>query len=103
MKTIALEDYEPKSKDGIIISNPPYGERIKSVEINDLYKRIGDNLKQKFNGFDAWFISSNAEAFKNFGLKTSRKVKLYNGPLECRFNKYSLYDGSKKQKYNKED
>ena len=67
-------------------------------DIIDLYKGIGDALKKNFTGFEAWIISSNFEAAKFIGLRPSRKIKLFNGPIETRFLKYELYEGSKKMK-----
>ena len=55
-----------------------------------------NTLKQKYAGYSAWFISSNMEALKKVGLKPSKKVKLFNGNLECRLMNYQLYDGSKR-------
>lgn len=83
----------PKEK-GVIVSNPPYGERM-GENVDELYKDFGDTLKQKYAGYSAWFISSNMEALKKVGLKPSRKIKVFNGNLECRLMNYQLYDGSK--------
>jgi len=63
-----------------------------------LYKTIGDVLKRKYNGYTAWIISSDPEALKFVGLKPSKKIILFNGPLECRFVKYEIYEGSRKRK-----
>jgi putative N6-adenine-specific DNA methylase len=82
--------------DGWIIVNPPYGERLKSQSVSDLYAEMGTTLKHRYAGFSAWIISSNLEALKNIGLKTSRKITIYNGPLECKFQRYDLYTGTKK-------
>ncbi len=84
------------SDHGLIIINPPYGERLKQDDLNLLYKRIGDALKTNFQGFDAWIISSNPDAMKHIGLHPGRRITLFNGQLECKFNHYSLYAGSKK-------
>ena len=86
----------PTPNYGLIIMNPPYGERLKEEDIIGLYKSIGDTLKNKCSGFTAWIISSDLEAIKFIGLKPSRKIKIYNGPLECRFLKFEVYEGSKK-------
>lgn len=86
----------PKEK-GVIVSNPPYGERI-GENVDELYKDFGDTLKKQYNGYSAWFISSNMEALKKVGLKPSRKIKLFNGNLECRLMNYQMYDGSKRIK-----
>lgn len=94
-------DLEKPTDHGTIIMNPPYGERLEQDEINDFYKEIGNKLKRDFAGWNAWILSSNAEALKFIGLKPSRKIKLYNGSLECKFQKFTLYDGSKKAKKQK--
>ena len=89
-------DFSPPQPPGVVVINPPYGERVVQQNLNDLYSLIGDKLKKSFCGYDAWIISANAEAVKNIGLRTSKKLKVYNGQLECRFNRYSLFEGSKK-------
>lgn len=94
-----FKNLEHNLESGIIITNPPYDERIKQTNINDFYKEFGDTLKNNFTGFDAWVLSSNNEALKHLGLKTSRRLHLYNGPLETRFYNYKMYKGSMKKKY----
>ncbi len=84
---------------GVVMINPPYGERFSTTDTEKLYKEIGNVLKQNFNGFSVWIISSNKEALKSIGLKTSRKLLLYNGSLECKFHNFQIYKGSKKTKY----
>lgn len=88
----------PESE-GIIVMNPPYGERISVDEISEFYSKTGDAFKTNCAGWTAWMISSNMGALKRVGLRPSRKIKLFNGALECRFHKYELYKGSKKQKH----
>lgn len=91
-----FENFQPDEGRGVVIMNPPYGERMNKDDSEALYKSIGDTLKKNFNGYDAWIISSNMEALKNVGLRPSRKIKLFNGALECRFMKYEMYSGTKK-------
>lgn len=86
----------PITENGVMIINPPYGERLVEADILELYSLVGDTLKQHYTGFDAWILSSNKEAMKNIGLKTSKKLTLYNGQLECKFHGFSLYKGTKK-------
>lgn len=81
---------------GMLIMNPPYGERLEPENILEFYKEIGDTLKLNFEGYDAWIISSNMDALKHVGLHASRRITLFNGSLECKFMKFSLYAGSKK-------
>jgi putative N6-adenine-specific DNA methylase len=88
----------PPEGGGTAIINPPYGERMGGADLTGLYKSIGDALKQKYQGYEAWIISSNKDALKNVGLRPSRKVTVHNGGLECKFQRYSMYGGSVKQK-----
>ncbi len=81
---------------GMIIMNPPYGERMKKEHLNNFYKMIGDTLKQQYTNYDAWIITSDLEAIKHVGLKSAQKMVLYNGSLECRFVKYEIYEGDGK-------
>jgi len=81
---------------GVVVTNPPYGERLKSEDLEGLYSQIGDAFKNNFPGYKAWVISSDMDALKSIGLKTSVKIPLFNGPLDCRFNSYDLYEGTKR-------
>ncbi|MDA9564155.1 THUMP domain-containing protein [Flavobacteriales bacterium] len=83
-------------ENGIAITNPPYGERLRLDDMNAFYKELSDAFKNHFEGYDVWLISSNMEAIKHIRLKTSRKITLFNGSLECKFNKYEMYRGTKK-------
>ena len=89
---------------GTIIINPPYGERLKEKdEIIPFYQDIGTHLKHAYEGSDAWIISSNMRALKFVGLRPSQRNPIFNGPLECRYNKYELYRGSKKGSKQEEE
>lgn len=98
IREIAFENYPKVENGGTVIINPPYGERLTKTDIQSFYRMMGNVMKKSFTGTDVWIISSNAEAMKNIGLKFSKKYKLFNGPLECTFNKYEIYEGSKKRK-----
>ncbi|MCF6365066.1 MAG: class I SAM-dependent RNA methyltransferase [Bacteroidales bacterium] len=80
-----------EDKKGLIITNPPYDIRIKSNNINKLYKETGDTLKQGFKGWTGYIFSGNPEAVKHIGLKPSQKINLYNGKIECKLLKYEIY------------
>jgi putative N6-adenine-specific DNA methylase len=106
-KNMSFEEYQPaevvtkETEDfqvikGTIVTNPPYGGRITSPDLFVLYKNIGDALKQKFSGWQAFVFTANKEAAKHIGLRPSRKIQLFNGKLECRLFKFELYKGSKK-------
>ncbi|MAU58690.1 MAG: RNA methyltransferase [Flavobacteriaceae bacterium] len=96
---VSKKDFFDSKKEGNnnlhIVTNPPYGERLKG-DINSLYSKIGDSLKLSFSNTDFWFISSNFEAMKYFGLRPSRKIKLFNGKLESRLMFFPIYKGTKK-------
>ncbi|MBK4729765.1 RNA methyltransferase [Oxynema sp. CENA135] len=77
---------------GLLICNPPYGERLGNAEeLGDFYQLIGDILKQRFTGWTAYILSGNKELTKRIGLRTSRRIPFYNGSLPCTLLKYELY------------
>ena len=80
-----------------VLINPPYDKRI-SADVNQLYKKIGDTLKNNYLYSDVWLITANLEAIKSIGLKSSKKIKLFNANLESRLLNYKIYPGSKKNK-----
>lgn len=92
-----FERLTPPEDGGMVMMNPPYGERLKRNDIEAFYERIGNHLKKNFAGYEAWIISSNKDAFKRIGLKPSIKIPLINGSLECNFMRFNLYKGSKKR------
>lgn len=83
---------KPDNK-AIMVTNPPYGERITAPDLPGLYRTIGEKLKHQFVGNDAWIISYRKEIFDNIGLKPSVSIPLYNGSLDCEFRKYQTFDG----------
>lgn len=86
----------------IILFNPPYGERL-PVDVNQFYKKIGDTLKNNYPNTNAWLITSDMQALKSVGLRTSKRIPIKNADLECRFVKYEIYEGSKKAIKNTKD
>jgi len=80
-----------ENKKGLIITNPPYDIRLKSNNINNLYKEMGDTLKHGFKGWSVYIFSGNFEAIKHVGLKTSQRIELYNGKIECKLLKYEIF------------
>jgi 23S rRNA G2445 N2-methylase RlmL len=82
---------EPGTKPGLIIVNPPYGERIGvTEELRDVYKDLSFGLKKNFMGWTLWMLSGNGELTKHLKLKSSRKIVVYNGNIECRFLEYKI-------------
>ena len=79
-----------------LLFNPPYGERL-TIDINEFYRKIGDTLKHNYPNSTAWMITSDMEALKNVGLRTSKRIDLKNADLDCKFVKYEIYEGSRKK------
>ncbi len=92
-----FQKYEDAPQPGILVTNPPYGERLNPRDLMSLYGMIGERIKHVFTGYDAWILSSNKEGFDNVGLKPSVKEKLINGSLDCEFRKYEIFSGKRKE------
>ncbi|MCB0525183.1 MAG: class I SAM-dependent RNA methyltransferase [Lewinellaceae bacterium] len=91
---MAFEKLKAPHSSGTMVMNPPYDERLELEDTHKFYKEIGDRLKKEWTGWSAWIISSNRDALKHVGLRTSRKINLFNGALECSFQNFRLYEGS---------
>ena len=89
-----FNDVRKSDEPVFIISNPPYGQRLEIEE--ELYTQIGSWLKHEIKEGTACIISSSEEGFKSIGLKHSKKVKVYNGNLDCSFRCYELFEGKRK-------
>jgi putative N6-adenine-specific DNA methylase len=95
----SFENQEPPEGKTLIVTNPPYGERIKVEDLNALYTKLGDTFKNLYGErCEVWLITSDFEAMKHIGLHPSKKIQLFNGALDCRLLKFELYSGSKKDK-----
>ena len=91
-------NFKPTEKNGIIMINPPYGERLRQSidELENLYKSIGDIFKTKCIGFNTYIFTSNLEAAKFIGLKSKIRIPLKNGKLDCRLLHYPIKEGQYK-------
>ena len=92
-----FKDFTKPEQKSIMITNPPYGERISTPNLLDTYKMIGERLKHAFGGNDAWILSYREECFDQIGLKPSIKIPVFNGSLECEFRKYAMFEGKMKE------
>jgi len=81
-----------------MLFNPPYGERLELADLEGFYKNIGDTLKNGYPDSTVWFITSDLQALKHVGLRTSKRIPMKNGDLDCRFVRYDMYEGSRKAK-----
>ena len=88
----------PTSNDGVVITNPPYGERLSKEQIEAFYTQLSDNFKQKYNGYNVWLISSNMDALRSFGLRPSQKFFIANGAVEYKFLQFSMFTGAPKER-----
>lgn len=91
-----IQRLEQPTEPTLMITNPPYGERISTDDILGLYEVIGERLKHAFLGNTAWILSYREECFVKIGLRPSLKLPLFNGPLECEIRKYEIFDGKMK-------
>lgn len=81
----------PTETPGLIITNPPYGERMSTTEqVKHLMYDFSTTLKQQFKGWDAWILSGNPEASAALKLKADRRIPLWNGPIDCRLLHYQI-------------
>ncbi len=92
-----FKDFTQPARKSILVTNPPYGERISTPDLLGTYKMIGERLKHQFMNNDAWILSYREECFEQIGLKPSIKIPVYNGSLECEFRKYQIFDGKLKE------
>ena len=92
----SVQQFEKPEGKAVMVTNPPYGERITAPDLLGLYRAIGEKLKHRFVGNDAWIISYRQQTFDQIGLKPSVKIPLYNGSLDCEFRKYQIFDGELK-------
>lgn len=97
LKLQPFQQFEQPAEKSIIITNPPYGERISTNDLLGLYSMIGERLKHAFIGNTAWVLSYRDECFDQIGLKATTKTPLFNGALECQFRQYEIFDGKYKE------
>ncbi len=93
-----LERSAPASS-GVLIANPPYGERIGSKdELAAFYPALGDALKQRFAGWRCYLFTADLRLPKLIRLEPSRRTPLYNGALECRLYEFKIVAGSHRKR-----
>ncbi len=81
----------PLEPQGILVTNPPYGERLGEVDkLRRVYAELGDILRRRFLGWEAYILAGNPELARSIGLKPVRRTVLYNGAIECRLLKLPI-------------
>ncbi|HEX5607777.1 MAG TPA: class I SAM-dependent RNA methyltransferase, partial [Candidatus Binatia bacterium] len=99
LKCAVVLDITPPTREGIIVSNPPYGVRLgEQQRLADFYPRLGDLLKKHFTGWRVYFLSADMRLPKLIHLAVSRRVPLFNGALECRLFEYKMVAGRMNRK-----
>jgi len=99
LETRSIQKITEAPENGMLVMNPPYGERISSNDLLALYETIGERLKHAFMGYTAWILSYREECFDKIGLRPSARIPLMNGALDCEFRKYDIFRGKRKELY----
>ncbi len=88
---------EPPGEGGLIVINPPWGRRMGEGEaLGALYQALGDRLKSAAAGCTAWILAGNREPAKRIGLRPTRRIVVFDGPVECRWLRFDIYEGSRR-------
>lgn len=93
----------PPAPSGVVVTNPPYGERVKMFQIENFYRQLADSFKQRFEDWTVWMLTGNRQAMKSFGLHASKTMTLFNGSIECKFQRFNMYAGSMRDWGNEEE
>jgi putative N6-adenine-specific DNA methylase len=89
----------PPAPAGVMVMNPPYGERMGSAdELARFYPRLGDHLKKYFAGWRCYVFTADLRAAKLIGLAPSKRIPLWNGALECRLFEFQIVSGTHRKK-----
>ena len=96
LRTMPFQQFMRAPQPAILVTNPPYGERIAMDNVAELYGMIGERLKHVFMGCQAWILSYRDECFDHIGLRPKTKLQLMNGELACEYRGYELFAGTNK-------
>jgi putative N6-adenine-specific DNA methylase len=96
LKVLPFQQYKEAPSPGIMVTNPPYGERISSRDLEGLYSMIGERMKHVFTGYNVWILNYKEEYFESIALRPSQKIKLMNGGLACEYRCYEMFEGKNK-------
>ena len=97
LRVMSIDQWEEAPAGGVLVTNPPYGERLNPENITGLYSTLGDKLKHVFTGYHAWIIAHRDEHFRKIGLAPSQSIPMLNGSLECRLTEFVIFEGKKKE------
>ncbi|HWA13215.1 MAG TPA: class I SAM-dependent RNA methyltransferase [Burkholderiales bacterium] len=103
LKQANLLEISAPAEGGVLLTNPPYGVRLgEQDELAAFYPRLGDVLKKKFAGWDAYVFTADLRLPRLIGLKPSKRTPLYNGPLECRLYEFRMVSGAMRREKREE-
>jgi putative N6-adenine-specific DNA methylase len=95
LKQMDILDGSPPAEPGIVVMNPPYGERqATEEELAAFYPRLGDTLKQRYAGWTVYILTADLRLAKLIRLTASKRTPLFNGALECRLFEYRMIAGT---------
>ncbi len=99
LKQSNILDLEAPADKGVMVINPPYGVRLsRSDELEALYPKLGDWLKQRFTGWRVYALTGDARMPKLIGLTPSKRIPLFNGALECRLYEFVIVRGGARRR-----
>ena len=99
LKRANVLEISAPAKEGIIVTNPPYGVRLGEQQtLAEFYPKLGDVLKQRFSGWRAYLLSADMRLPKLIRLAASKRTPLFNGALECRLFEYKMVEGGMRKK-----
>ncbi len=101
LKVQSVQQLTQAPPEGLLVCNPPYGERLSDNKLSELYQSLGERLKHVFTGYTAWILSSRKDLLNNLGLKYSARHFLINGALDCEYRRYDIFSGKKKDQSTK--
>ena len=103
IKRTDVLDITAPAKEGIIVTNPPYGVRLgEQQQLAEFYPKLGDVLKKQFSGWRAYLLSADMRLPKLIRLAVSKRTPLYNGALDCRLFEYKMVEGTMRKKKEQE-
>ena len=80
-----LADWLPPAGPGVVVCNPPYGERIgEEKELRGYYKQMGQVFRERCSGWDVWVFTGNPNLARELGMKPAEELPFYNGKIPCR-------------------
>ena len=97
LEMMSIDQWEEAPAAGVLVTNPPYGERLNPEHLDDIYAILGQKLKRVFRGYHAWVIGYREEHFAKIGLAPSKKIELLNGALECKLKEFIIFEGTKRE------